>query len=158
MEKCVASTVSQSKAYVNPSPFLSSIPKIQHLWSNLLLSHARSITSLFSLAGVEWASSWALQGTFAILGVMYPLWHYKVARKSRPSLRYSFDPLDVNPLAMVIVEDDVAPLEMVVEDEPNAAVVEVNNAVEAVAMVVGDESVAAVVEDINNVEDDLLKE
>ncbi|ERN14438.1 hypothetical protein AMTR_s00827p00010910, partial [Amborella trichopoda] len=60
----------------------------------------------FPLVYAEQSSSIVSQALLVVLGKMYPLRHRRLAHRIRSSLRPSFHPLGVDPLAIIVVEED----------------------------------------------------
>ncbi|XP_020523569.1 uncharacterized protein LOC110007364 [Amborella trichopoda] len=68
------------------------------------------------LASYRFRSTVALQVALAILVVMYSQWHRRAARKNRVRQRPAFDPLIMNSMALVVVDEDGKPIAMVEEE------------------------------------------
>ncbi|ERM94628.1 hypothetical protein AMTR_s00011p00180470 [Amborella trichopoda] len=61
------------------------------------------------VVGQRLFSSVAIQVLLVLLGKMYPLMHHHAAKRIHTTPRHSFDPLVVDPLAIVLVEEGIEP-------------------------------------------------
>ncbi|ERN05436.1 hypothetical protein AMTR_s00007p00238120 [Amborella trichopoda] len=85
-------------------------PSLWVFWFLLLVANQRRSTVV------------ALQILLLVVRNMYPLFHRCAARKGRSSQRPKFDPLVVDPLALVILDDDMGGLNVMNGELPHVQV------------------------------------
>ncbi|ERN00906.1 hypothetical protein AMTR_s00103p00149700 [Amborella trichopoda] len=84
------------------------------IWGMAFLSlpYLLLVKEVKSITGQRQCSSLALNLVLLSVANMYPLFHRRAARKPRSSPRPAFDPLEVDPLAMVVLDEGDVLLEL----------------------------------------------